>query len=66
LVLGLVVLGEEFWGVAGPLWVCEEPAVEGVLPGAVLCASTHVPKSSTSETSVALIFIAFTPPIKFI
>jgi hypothetical protein len=60
-VLGEVVLGEEVWGVvAGLLWVCEEPVLEGVLSGAVLCASTHVPDSSTREISVALPFIA--PP----
>jgi hypothetical protein len=63
LVLGLVVLGEvepgeEVWGVvAGLLCVCEEPALEGVLSGDVLCASTHVPDSSTREISVALPFI---------
>ncbi len=63
LVLGLVVLGEEVWGVAaGLLCVCEEPALEGVLSGAVLCASTHVPDSSTRDISVALPFI--TPPNK--
>jgi len=61
-VLGLVVLGEDVWGVvAGLLCVCEEPVLEGVLSGAVLCASTHVPDSSTREISVALPFI--TPPI---
>ena len=54
-------LGEEVWGVvAGLLCVCEEPVLEGVLSGAVLCASTHVPDSSTREISVALPFIA--PP----
>jgi len=59
--LGLVVLGEEVWGVvAGLLCVCEEPVLEGVLSGDVLCASTHVPDSSTREISVALPFI--TPP----
>jgi hypothetical protein len=62
LVFGEVVLGEEVWGVvAGLLWVCEEPVLEGVLSGAVLCASTQVPDSSTREISVALPFI--TPPI---
>jgi hypothetical protein len=69
LVLGLAVLGEvlgeDVWGVvAGLLWVCEEPVLEGVLSGAVLCASTHVPDSSTREISVALPFI--TPPNKFV
>ncbi len=64
-VAGLVVLGEEVWGVlAGLLWVCEEPALEGVLSGDVLCASTHVPDSSTREISVALPFI--TPPNRFV
>ena len=64
-VLGLVVLGEEVWGVvAGLLCVCEEPVLEGVLSGAVPCASTHVPDSSTREISVALPFI--TPPNKFV
>ena len=62
-VLGEVVLGEDVWGVvAGLLWVCEEPVLDGVLSGAVLCASTHVPDSSTREISVALPFI--TPPNK--
>lgn len=59
------MLGEEVWGVvAGLLCVCEEPVLEGVLSGAVLCASTHVPDSSTREISVALPFIA--PPNKFL
>lgn len=68
LVLGVAVpgeLGEEVWGVvAGLLCVCEEPVLDGVLSGAVLCASTHVPDSSTRKISVALPFIA--PPNKFV
>jgi hypothetical protein len=65
LVLG-VVLGDDVWGVAGLLCVCEEPVPEGVLFGGVLCASTHVPESSTSETRVAFPLIAVTPPNEFI
>ena len=61
-----LVLGEDVWGVAGLLCVCEEPVLEGVLFGGVLCASTHVPESSTSETSVAFPFIVITPPNEFI
>ena len=57
-----VELGGAVWGVEGLLCVCEEPVLEGVLSGAVLCASTHVPESSTSETSVAFPFIAIPPP----
>ena len=64
-VLGEPVLGEDVWGVVdGLLCVCEEPVLEGVLSGAVLWASTHVPDSSTREISVALPFI--TPPNKFV
>ena len=66
LVPGLVVLGEEVWGVEGLLCVCEEPVLEGVLSGVVLCASSHVPESSTSETSVAFPFIGVPPPNRFV
>ena len=73
LVPGELVFGEEVCGVgelcgvaAGLLCVCADPVLDGVLSGALLCASTHVPDSSTKETSVALPFIAVTPPDKFV